>query len=80
MNPKETEALAIGDSKELKQNRKFARVWLKSDFDASQKEMCKRKENLAGSQEEYIEIKTSERFADEFSSSESLGKDTNIPV
>ena len=82
MDPQETEeeSLAISDYKELKQNRKFARVWLKSDFDASQKEMRKRKEKLAGSQEEYIEIKTSEGFADELSSSENLGKDTDIPV
>jgi transposase-like protein len=76
----EAKAYAISDSKELNHNRKFARVWTKSDFEASKIRMAQRKAKSAGSQEEYIEFKTSEGFADEMSSSENLAKDTDIPV
>ncbi|NQY37323.1 MAG: hypothetical protein HRT37_20660 [Alteromonadaceae bacterium] len=82
MDPKavEAEALLIEDSKERNHNRKFARLWLKSDFEAAKNRKRQRKAKAAGSQEEYIDIKTSEGFADEMSSSENLGKDTDIPV
>lgn len=82
MNPAEVEqeALDIADAEQLVFNRRFARLWLKSDFEKSKKEKAKREKKLAGSQEEYIKNKVNEVYEDELLSSESLDKEIDLPV
>lgn len=82
MNPEKTEAQAdeIQDNKELRHNRKFARLWLKSDFKESSNAKTQKEKQLAGSMEDFIDIKTQEGFDDEEQSSENLHTTTHIPV
>jgi transposase-like protein len=82
MNPKiiEAEAGEIEDYKQLRHNREYARLWLKSDFKESSSAKNNERKELAGSIEEFINIKTKEGIEDEFMSSENLEKTTDIPV
>jgi transposase-like protein len=76
----EAKALAAEDNKELRHNRKYARLWLKSDFKESSNAKKHKERQLAGSIEELINIKTQEGLDDELMSSENLDKTTYIPV
>ena len=69
-----------GDYKELRHNRRYARLWLQHDFDKSTNDKNHKKKQLAGSIEEYIETKIKEGEEDESLSSDSFDKTTSVPV
>lgn len=80
MNPKEieVEAIALQENNILRQNRKFARVWLKSDF--AQSLNAKNIKKMPTSLEDLISMKTNEEIDGDAMSSESFDKTSNVPV
>ncbi|TMO61011.1 hypothetical protein CWC18_12365 [Pseudoalteromonas aurantia] len=82
MTPAEVqqEALDIEDDKQPVYKRKFARVWLKVDFEKSKRERANREKKLSGSQEELIKNKSNEIYEEAMLSSENLEKNTDLPV
>ncbi|MDO6446344.1 hypothetical protein Q4493_11225 [Colwellia sp. 1_MG-2023] len=75
----EREAEEIKDSKQLKHNRKFARLWLRTDFENTKAERANKKKRLSGSQLEFIKNKTIEMLEDDDISSELYDKYTALP-